>query len=73
MSTLCLSGAARLFAARRHAAAFSAAKGLAAWSLGLAFLLDFVAFLVIGGEWSCMWQSTSPFPAMRRRPKAPST
>ncbi|HYP85989.1 DUF2165 domain-containing protein [Variovorax sp.] len=58
MSALCLAGAARLFAARRHAGAFSAAKALAAWGLGLVFLLYFVGFVVIGGEWFCMWQST---------------
>jgi len=38
---------------------FQPRKALAFLGLGLGFLLWFVGFLVIGGEWFAMWQSAS--------------
>jgi predicted small integral membrane protein len=55
---LCLAGAWRLFRARHDRRAFIAAKPLAAGGLVLMFLLYFAGFLVVGGEWFSMWQST---------------
>jgi len=57
MSALCLVGAWRLVAARNYHARFVAAKSLAAAGLVLVFLLYFVGFVAIGGEWFCSWQS----------------
>jgi predicted small integral membrane protein len=57
MSVLCLAGAWALFRARRDRGAFIAAKSLAACGLVLVFLMYFVGFVVVGGEWFCMWQS----------------
>lgn len=55
---LCLAGAWRMFSARdADALVFDAAKGLAIAGLTLGFLLYFLGFLVIGGEWFKMWQS----------------
>jgi len=54
---LCLAGALRLFKASRNRRAFIAAKPLAASGLALLFLLYYVGFVVIGGEWFSMWQS----------------
>jgi predicted small integral membrane protein len=53
----CLAGSWRLVRARRSARAFSAAKPLAASALVLVFLLYYVGFVMIGGEWFSMWQS----------------
>jgi predicted small integral membrane protein len=57
MSALCLIGSWRLFAARKDQARFIAAKTWAAMGLTLVFLLYFVGFVAIGGEWFCSWQS----------------
>ncbi len=57
MSALCLTGAWGLFRARRNRLDFIAAKPLAACGLVLVFLMYFVGFVVVGGEWFCMWQS----------------
>ncbi|HRO50695.1 MAG TPA: DUF2165 domain-containing protein [Hyphomicrobium sp.] len=55
---LCLAGAWRMFSARKgDARAFEAAKALAVAGLTVGFLLYFLGFLVIGGEWFKMWQS----------------
>ena len=55
---LCLAGAWRMFSARAaEAPVFEAAKGLAVAGLTLGFLLYFLGFLVVGGEWFKMWQS----------------
>jgi predicted small integral membrane protein len=55
---LCLAGAWRLYAARAASAArFNAAKDLAVAGLACGFLLYFLGFLVVGGEWFKMWQS----------------
>ena len=54
---LCLAGSWRLFASRRDRHAFVAAKPLASCGLVLVFLLYYVGFVVIGGEWFSMWQS----------------
>lgn len=53
----CLAGGWRLFRASKDASAFTRAKPLAAAGLGLVFLLYYVGFIVIGGEWFSMWQS----------------
>lgn len=51
-------GTCRLWRARRaDAAAFNRAKGLVTLGCTLGFLLWFVGFMVIGGEWFAMWQS----------------
>ena len=52
-------GAGRLWTARGDAARFAAAKGMVALGAALAFLIWFVGFLVIAGEWFAMWQSTT--------------
>jgi predicted small integral membrane protein len=57
MGFICLAGAWRLFGARRNARTFIAAKALAATGLALVFLLYFIGFVTIGGEWFTMWQS----------------
>ncbi|MFT0531243.1 DUF2165 family protein [Castellaniella hirudinis] len=57
MAGLCLLGALRLFLARRTRARFIRAKTVAASGLALVFLTYFVGFVIIGGEWFCMWQS----------------
>ena len=59
MSMLCLGGAWRLFCARGNGAAFVAAKPMAACGLVIVFLLYYVGFVVIGGEWFSMWQSAT--------------
>ncbi len=57
MGALCVLGACRLFAGWRSRARFIRAKPLAACGLTLVFLTYFVGFVIIGGEWFCMWQS----------------
>jgi predicted small integral membrane protein len=57
MALVCLYGAFRLFRARNDRAAFAAAKAPAAVGLTLVWLLYFVGFVAIGGEWFSMWQS----------------
>ncbi|CDM25631.1 hypothetical protein BN940_15951 [Castellaniella defragrans 65Phen] len=57
MGALCLLGAIRLFRAWRSRDRFIRAKAIAACGLTLVFLTYFVGFVLIGGEWFCMWQS----------------
>ncbi len=53
-------GAAALWRARKASAAeFAAAKRPALLGGFIAFLVWYVGFLVIGGEWFAMWQSAS--------------
>lgn len=59
MGITCLAGSWRLFRLRDDAAGFVAAKPLGAVGLVLVFLLYYVGFVVIGGEWFAMWQSTT--------------
>ena len=55
---LCLVGAQRLFVALKgSAAAFEAAKSMAAAGLTLGVLLYFFGFMIVGGEWLQMWRS----------------
>jgi predicted small integral membrane protein len=55
---LFLSGAIRLFQVRSTpGAVFNEAKGLVVAAALLAFLLWFLGFMVVGGEWFAMWQS----------------
>jgi predicted small integral membrane protein len=57
---LFLAGAIRLWQERTGpAAAFNGAKGLTVAGVLAAFLLWFFGFMVIGGEWFVMWQSTT--------------
>jgi len=58
MAALLLAGAWRLFAAIGDRRAFIAAKALPAVGLLLVFLLYYIGFVAIGGEWFTMWQST---------------
>ena len=43
---------------RSQAASFNRAKGSAVVAAGLGFLVWFFGFMVIGGEWFQMWQSS---------------
>lgn len=55
---LCIVGAIRLVQARTASAqTFNAAKDMAIAGLAAGFVLYFLGFLVIGGEWFKMWQS----------------
>jgi predicted small integral membrane protein len=54
----CCAGAIRLARGRLVPQAYGAARTLAAAGLVLAFLLYFFGFVVVGGEWFDMWQST---------------
>ncbi len=57
---LCVAGAWRMFAAKsRPGPQFNRAKALAIAGLAAGFGLYFFGFLVIGGEWFQMWQSTA--------------
>lgn len=57
IGAMCVAGAWRLFRARRDPRAFTAAKSLAACGLVLLFLLYYLGFVLVGGEWFDMWQS----------------
>ena len=57
MGALCFLGAAGLLRTVRDRSRYRHAKTLAACGLTLVFLLYFVGFIMIGGEWFCMWQS----------------
>lgn len=55
---LCLVGALRMFTSRAApASAFNGAKDVAIAGLTAGFLLYFLGFLVVGGEWFKMWQA----------------
>ena len=60
ITALSFAGAAALLLRhlRSQAATFNRAKGLAAVAAGLGFLVWFFGFMVIGGEWFQMWQSS---------------
>ena len=51
--------AIRLWTASGDSALFAAAKGMVALGAALAFLVWFVGFLLIAGEWFAMWQSAT--------------
>lgn len=57
MALTSLAGAWGLFRARGNPQAFVAAKPLAAVGLAIVFLLYYLGFVAIGGEWFAMWQS----------------
>ena len=57
MAIVCLWGALRLFGARHDRRAFIGAKRPAAMGLLLVWLLYYVGFVIVGGEWFSMWQS----------------
>lgn len=58
IALLCFLGTYRLLkAVKEPAKTFEQAKGIAIAGLTLAFLLWFVGFMAIGGEWFAMWQS----------------
>ena len=57
---LLLAGGLRLAAAlRAPAPAFERAKDVAVAGCTMGFLVWFVGFIVVGGEWFLMWQSTT--------------
>ena len=58
MAFLCLYGAWRLFRARGDRHAFMAAKLPATFGIFVVWMLYFVGFVGIGGEWFSMWQSS---------------
>jgi len=57
MAVVCLWGAWRLFGSRHDRGAFIDAKRPAAVGLLLVWLLYYVGFVIVGGEWFSMWQS----------------
>ena len=58
MALVCLYGAWRLFHTRGDRRAFVAAKAPATVGLFVVWLLYFVGFIAVGGEWFSMWQSS---------------
>lgn len=54
---ICLWGAARMWAARKSAAAFNDAKSTAILGLSIAAVLYLVGFQAIAGEWFMLWQN----------------
>ncbi len=58
MALVCLYGAWRLFRARGDRRAFVAAKLPATVGIFIVWLLYFVGFVAVGGEWFSMWQSS---------------
>lgn len=57
---LFLVAAWRLWSARNgNAAEFNGAKGAVALAATMGFLVWFLGFMVIGGEWFAMWQSST--------------
>jgi predicted small integral membrane protein len=59
MAAGCWYGAWRLFRARGDRRAFIAAKVAAVLALTVVWLVYFVGFVAIGGEWFSMWQSAT--------------
>jgi predicted small integral membrane protein len=57
IALLCWMGGFRLFKAIDKAIAFNHSKKMAITGLTLGFLLWFIGFMAIGGEWFLMWQS----------------
>ncbi len=55
---LCLYGAYALLRARSDGRAFNAAKTAPLIGLLLLWLLYYVGFVIVGGEWFTMWQSS---------------
>ncbi len=56
---LCWKGAIGLFQNRQDVALFKTKKGPAIYGLTLSFLIWFVGFIAVGGEWFLMWQSST--------------
>jgi predicted small integral membrane protein len=56
---LAAGAAAMLHSLRASSTEFERAKRLAIAGITLAFLIWFLGFMVIGGEWFAMWQSTT--------------
>lgn len=58
IAILCLSGALQLLKhLKGNASGFNKAKLMSILGLSAGFTLWFFGFMVIGGEWFCMWQS----------------
>ncbi|MEO8768140.1 MAG: DUF2165 domain-containing protein [Nitrosospira sp.] len=58
VAILCLSGALQLLKhIKSDAQTFDKAKFLSILGLSSGFALWFIGFMVVGGEWFCMWQS----------------
>ena len=58
IAILCLSGALQLLRhLKNDASRFNKAKFLSILGLSAGFALWFFGFMVVGGEWFCMWQS----------------
>lgn len=58
VAILCLSGALHLLKhLKSDASRFNKAKFLSILGLSAGFALWFFGFMVVGGEWFCMWQS----------------
>ena len=59
VAILCLSGALQLLKhLKSDASRFNKAKFLSILGLSAGFALWFFGFMVVGGEWFCMWQSS---------------
>lgn len=58
-AALALYGGIVLFLRRRNTAAFNKARSWGFAAYGLALLIWFVGFIVVGSEWFAMWQSSS--------------
>ena len=56
---LCWKGAIGLFKNRMSPSLFKTQKAPAVYGLTLGILIWFVGFIVIGGEWFLMWQSST--------------
>lgn len=59
VAVVCWMGAAKLWNNRARASSFNRAKDLASAGLVTGILLWFVGFMVVGGEWFLMWQSST--------------
>lgn len=58
IAILCLSGALQLLKhLKSNASGFNKAKLMSILGLSAGFALWFFGFMIIGGEWFCMWQS----------------
>lgn len=59
IAVVCWIGAIKLWENRHVASSFNRAKELASAGLFCGILLWFVGFMVVGGEWFLMWQSST--------------
>lgn len=58
VAVICWAGAIKLWLGRNDNEAFNCAKSVASVGLVIGILLWFGGFMVVGGEWFLMWQSS---------------